>query len=704
MKSFLLATIDDLKRLVTKKGVRRLLSTLARWCIVGASRVAAFVRDEAGKIVRAPLRSLGRLGAPLLIVGSAYIFLYNVFSNDIFIDDAEIQGAAKERGFTGEILTQAAIAMMPSVAASRLDALPDFDAKFLQLIERRSSRHDSELVCNDRFPILPPDYSFYLAALPRAEMSSRTPDQVVSSQSLSIKKLAYWARERFGLNTARQLKPVLYADGDQFIVKVVPVPLDAGERKQVLAKLDDAPRVLAGLLLDFLLPELLATETAGAGLSDAAHFVFPLGSAELFLADRQKVLFVSNVFIGTQLERSRTHASRGAAYTQWEAVNRQILAETDYRRYGQLASLLKVGLAERIVMAEIHRKRAAGASQQETAALHRKHLGEYENELSRTVAGRIVLTMLDIRRGDMTAYARRLDDLLKEDVIRTPGRTVPHVDLVSFLAMILLEEGRYEEAGKILASPRWADHGIDRSNTDSAIVFRALRSVVRVAQNDPSEFTALVDGRFGERPCAQYMASSLIDTSSRLGGQDAAALTDLLKTLRRSYEHLERSGLRSFAFYNAWGSLETRVGDPEAAFGKFEKAMRYEGDHEWALLNWGLAALNANRLDVAREKYAKSLEIGTVPMAVLGFMNVLIRQEDAGAYLDAFEKYTDVLGVFDHAYRSDFERFAIIFSCRAGRPLKSTVLRRGELIALQGETIQLDEVRREACAPDNQPK
>lgn len=704
MKSSLVAAVRKFKQVLAKAGTRHFLASLSQRALAGIVRVAAFVRRELGQIVRSPAKSLGRLGAPILIVGSAYIFLYNVFSNDVFVDDAEIQGAAKERGFTGEILTQAAIAAMPSVAGSRLDELPDFHAGFLQLIDRRSDRFDSERVCNNQFPLVQSDYGLFLAALPRPEMSSQTPDQVVSSQSLSIKKLAYWTRERLGFRTARQLKPVLYSDGDRFVLKVVPVPPHIGERKQTFDKLDDAPRILARLLLDFLLPELLATELAGTGLTSAGNFVFPLTVAEHFLMDRQKVLFVSNVLISTQLERSRTFASRRPLYVQWEAANRQILAETDYKRYGDLAIFLKVGVAERIFAAELFRGMKVGAPQTNPAALHKKHLGKYEDELAKTPAGRIGLTLLDIRRGDMKAFALRLDGLLKERVVRADGEIVSPIDIASFAAAVLIEEGHYGEAGKILLSPRWTADGIDRSKADSAMLFRALRSVVRVSQGDPSEFSALVDGRLGAFPCIQYMASSHVYDAWRFGRVDKAAHPDLLRALRVSFGQLEKSGLRNFAFYNTWGTLETEAGDPEAAFGTFEKAMRYEGDHEWALLNWGNAAIQAGKTDLAREKYAKSLKLGTIPKAVAGLLNALLGQEDATAYLDAFEKYALALGVFDHPVRSDLERIAIIFSCRIDRPLKTSVLRQGERIVLQGETMAPDDLRREACAPGNKPR
>jgi hypothetical protein len=82
-------------------------------------------------------------------------------------------------------------------------------------------------------------------------------------------------------------------------------------------------------------------------------------------------------------------------------------------------------------------------------------------------------------------------------------------------------------------------------------------------------------------------------------------------------------------------------------------------------------------------------------------LKTLQRQSDIRAYLETFGKYAERLEFFTHEERSELERNAIIYSCRLGRPLKSSVLRSGEDIIVAGEARSRERIRKEACEEAN---
>ena len=118
----------------------------------------------------------------------------------------------------------------------------------------------------------------------------------------------------------------------------------------------------------------------------------------------------------------------------------------------------------------------------------------------------------------------------------------------------------------------------------------------------------------------------------------------------------------------------------------------------WVLLNWGSAALDHGDIDLAREKYQKSLEFGLVPKAAHGLLRALWGQGDSKAYLENFEKYSETIkDVYEYPVRSEFERAAITFSCGLERSIKSSVLDLKEGILIEDKIIPREEFKKMAC-------
>ncbi len=699
MNSSLYRWLKTLKRKFYLGRAYGYVKSIGQYSMKILSSLLSIACDKIQKFLRNPLRALGGLVKLILFVLSVIIFAYILLTNDIFIEGTEIQGAAKDHGFTGEMLTERAIAMMSVVARQRLNMLPNWNGRFLQIYEQSFDEYETEKVCNTTLPLAESDFGLILAELPRTAMSSKTPDQVLSSQSVSIKKLAFWIREKIGLGLARQLKPVLYSQGDQFFMKVYPTPSETSERILSFEKMDDAPRILASLLLDFLSPELLATELAGNGMAPD-NSSFPHRAANLFLSDKQKELFVLNMFIATQLEFSKSHADRNSKYIEFESNNQMLLEEIDFRRYGDLAVLLQTFLAERIVIAECYK---AGKSCN-YFDLHEKYIGKYRKDLERTTPGQMLLTFLDIRRGDMSSYRQQLNNLLDQEThLATGDNSVSTLDFVSFVLALLLEVKQFDEANKLLSTPRISRLDPNKAAEKTAIVFRSVLAILKVQQGDPSEYQQLIAEHFRGMPCAEWMTTSKIYYMWKSGALDRSTMPTLSNTMSKSFSHIEKDGLRSFDFYNTWGNIESNAGNYMSAYKKFEHALLFEGDHGWALLNWGWAALKTHgELALARRKFLESLEIGTIPSAVHGLLITLWQQEDGKAFLDIFEKYSETLkDVYEHPVRSNLERGAIYFSCRLRMSRKLSILHRDEGVLFNGVTHRRDQFQKEVCEAQN---
>ncbi len=640
------------------------------------------------------LDSIPKIVSILLFAGFLCFLSYYVFSDQIFIEDVEIQGEAKEQGHTGELLTEQAIALMPSIIKQRLDSIPT-NASFLEMIKRHSDIYEAEHTCNFTIPIFPPDYGRFITGINRVEMSSKTPDQVITSQSVSIKKLAYWIRKNLNMGIVRQLKPILWKQNEKFIIKINPIPYVVTEQQRTLDKSDDAPKVLATLLLDYISPEILAAELVGYGLTSSENFIFPIETAKNFLNDRQKQLLIANAQLSSQLDFSKTQSNIISKYVFFEKHNQMLLDELDFRPFGQYGVIVKTAIANRVLKAKCY----VNCSNKIVDG----YIGNYRKELEKSPYGQITLLFLDSSRSDMSFFYSALERLLKKDLRKETDGLFSNLEVALVASSGLIQRGEYHEALKILETPLPKTFDFEIEPKISVTAYYSLKAGLKALQGDLTEYKQIQAENFGGIPCAELIVTSAL--SQAISEREKykinitkSQLSELVTDLLASYERLEKNGIMSFIFYNQWGSIEKENGDYKTAYKKYEQALRFEGDHDWVLLNWGYAALTNGEFQLAREKFLQSLKFGEAPSAVKGLLLTLWYQGDKKVFVDKFEKYSESLSVYSHAERSDLERGAIAFSCELGLKLTKSVLSQDEGIIFEGKTMPRLQFKKMFCA------
>ncbi len=661
-----------------------------RWFKAIPAWLWRFIHTRLLAFLQHPFKTLAELVGPALLIGSAIIFGYNIIADDIFIDDVEIQGEAKDHGFTSEMLAQQAIELMPSILQERFADL-SYQQPYLQLIERKSDRYKTEYVCQNNLPLLKDEYKFFLPELQKAAMSSQTLEQIVSSQNLSIKKLAYWVRQIVGKKRPKQLKSLVWWEKNQYIMKVHPTPW-VEDIQVPFERLADAPRLLANSFVDYLFPELVAMEKIAQGFRQKDHFEFSRNVANNFLADKQKSLLIENTIIGGYLENSKTNADINAKYKFFRSHNQALLNQLDFSSWGAQAAVIQALIANRIVRAEC-------VDACDEKYIRAKYLDPYRAELQKTSAGQAVLMMLGTE-ADLDNFINRLANLQYEEITPNDNGTVNKFDVILLAVNRLFNEQKYDKVLQIIDNPQVLKLvGSGSPNTEMA--FREIHASLHVLQGDFGEYQQLLKENFGDLPCAEWDTTSFLDSELKNNKAfNTAQQEQLTRLLSESYSRLEKNGIKNFHFYNNWGNFEKRNGHYESAYHKYDQALHYEGDHTWALLNWGYAAVGNQDYPLAREKFLESLQRGTIPETVYGLLRTLAAQNDRKVYLDNFERYFKKLKSFKLVERSMIEQHAILISCQlTGKPPKVSVLATNEGIIVEdnNKTIPRSEYIKHHC-------
>jgi hypothetical protein len=621
-----------------------------------------------------PIQFIGGLSLILTFLASTAIFFNNFFTNAVLIDDVQIASDVKGALFDGRTLTKTAIAMMPAVAMERIRSTSNDNARLYDIIERRSESYETERVCNPRFQ-LKQSNGIFLLGLQRGAMSSETLDVVATAQNFGLRKAAFFVRQSLG-REARELRPFLSTKGDKFEIGIVPSPLETAPRSLAIESLsiEDAARAFSSLLLDYLSPELLAAEFLNDGGKD---FSRPWVTAHDFLKDKQKELFILSIQASSRLENSRTAADLDSNYVALEPINKRILNQTDFSRYGDTAAVMRLFVLERLMKAELFRAFSEKKSL-DPQQVYAKYIAPYTKELERSIDGRIVLSLYDINLGYTGRFRTRLDNILAGNVARDTEGRFTDIELIAFFRTVLIQQQKFKEAEQLLSLPQIRNIDLADLEPKLAIELRSLQALQNVYLGDTSAFERLVDERFGDHLCAEYFAINGLTQLLTTAALDPVFKQKLLDLITPGLVRMEDHKVVGFQFYNLWGMAENTAGHPQAAMEKFAKAVRFEGDHSWALLNWGNSARIDGDLKLAKKKYYESLDKGVVPMAVRGLLLTLKKQDDFIGYFDVFRKYSAALSSFEHAERSDFELYALSSACRQAKTAPPSILRPGE--------------------------
>ncbi len=625
-------------------------------------------------------------GAVIVLAGAGQ-FSYLLFTSKVFVEDVDIAQSLQGRGAAGGSLTEEALASMEIVAARRITALSRPDVQLMHMMERKAANLESDRVCNLEIATLEPAYDVYLKGLKLGLLSNTVPDKASSALEESLRKTAFWTREILGWD-ARVLRPLLHVDAEgKPFVSVRSTPVVGEPLSKPVEDLGQAGQVLASLLVDYLSPEILALEMLNDG---ANNYRVPWLIANIFLQDDQIAFRISVATSSRLLEASRSTADTWDWYSRFEDYNRRLLKELDFSAYGDSAAFVKLTVAQRLAATERLKKQRRG-ERIDQSALFDAYVKPYSKELEKSIPGEITLLVMDAKYGRKQEFERRLHSLLdRVQILRIPGvRGVITRDNIAFLGLsMMLAVGDIPAAKRFVASERF-EKWIPENRFQEA-GRQALLAVLEVAEGNLIKYRTLVGLDFFKNPCAEYLLVG------QIGGLNGAGLVDysknkpLLDLVRNSFSRLEKSGIKSFEFYEQWANLERISDNPKGAMALHEKALKFEGQHSWALLNWAGKALDLKELDVAREKYAASLKINVIPNAVDGYLRTLALLNESEEYLDSFNKYGPALSDFDVSRRSLLEAHALVVACNLGRVPKISLLAPGQSIVIEGKSYRFE--------------
>jgi tetratricopeptide (TPR) repeat protein len=576
------------------------------------------------------------------------------------------------------VLTETAIAGMKRVSAERARQAAFSGKRLLQILERKSDKFATERICNSTFQVEKFD-DLFIIGVQRGIMSSQTFDQIMTGKSAGLRQAAFVVRQRLGW-PARQLQLFLSAKGNRFEVRIEPSPPIVPALTQIIDSLDreEVSRAFSSLLLDVLSPELMAVEVLWHGSLDYSK---PKAIARDYLQDRQKELLISSISMGAQLETSRTQADRYSNYLNLRSENEKLLRELDFSRYGELGPILKATIVERIKTAErISRKSA-----------YSKYVAPIEAELNSSIAGKLMLSQYDLSLGQIDNFRTRVNNTLSQNASLPNEDRINEADLIIFFSGVAIGAEQWQEADKLLSQ---TETKLNEANSEErrkqVALISTLKAIKDVNLGVTTGYEKLAGQGFYGYVCAEYLAIASVFDVVAAKAVDEPIRQRMMAIILAGFERVSMGGIEGFEFFNNWGHAANQAGDHKLAISKYKEALKYEGDHVWALLNWGNAAFADGDFTGAREKYQESLAIGPVPNAIRGLLVTLYALRDMSAYSDTFNKYHQEIFVFDLKERSYLELFALRAACSQGMKPSSTVLHPDEALTIEEKQFGLE--------------
>jgi tetratricopeptide (TPR) repeat protein len=626
-----------------------------------------------------PKTLLSAIGFLVLVA----LFLYDLLTPSVFVEDVEIKGSANEKGFTAATLLASALDQMPQQSRRRIDFLRSPN-KFMEPYYVASPGFETSYICEKTMPLFSTANEVFSSGLQRALASSTALDQTIvtsSSKGSFIRRLAFYVRSKLG-RIPRRLTPVLYVHGDHLVLKVVPSPAVVAPLSRSFHDSEDAERVLSDLLIDFLSPTLRAAESFHHEQVD----VIPLSISAEFLEDQQKYLFILLLYSN---EMKTHHANYGLVNEALVNLNQKLLREMNFDLYGDAGPFLKLILSDRLAQAERWKQTQSGMIPDDRE-LFGRYILPLAKDLHRSVDGEIALAMFDLKYGLIQEFNGQLDQLVSRNLTGKTESGISNLELASFFIVGLIDTNNFEAAERLASPERVKQADLSSAQRKAALMFLSLRAVLDAHKGNLKGYIGLPKDRFSTYPCIEFMTITLLNMLSEDN-------PDLFRLIVETFPKLEAVGLSSFEFYNQWGIAETNGHNYDAAMQKFERALKFDGDNNWALLNWGHAAERKGDLELAREKYSQSLSKGPVLNAVYGLLSTAIKLNDGQAYLDTFEKYADMLQRSDYAHRSACQALASIFACQKGKKDLTNLIHNGEDLTYKGAKYRDTDLDTSTC-------
>ena len=383
--------------------------------------------------------------------------------------------------------------------------------------------------------------------------------------------------------------------------------------------------------------------------------------------------------MGALLEMSRTEADRPSNYLNLKSENEKLLRELDFSRYGQLGPILKANIVERITAAERTDRKNA----------YSKYVKPIEAELGASIAGKLMLSQYDISLGQLDQFRARVDSALLQNGSLSSEDRIDRTDLIIFFTMLAVAAEKWQEADKLLSQTesKLADVTSEERKRQLTLI-ETLKAIKDVNLGVTTEYEKLAGQGFSGYVCAEYLAITSVFNAIAGKAADDPIRQRMLPILLGGFERISTGGIAGFEFFNNWGFMADEAGNYDLAISRYAEALKYEGDHTWALLNWGKAAALSGDLAGAREKFRESLAIGTIPAAIKNLLLTLDALVDMSGYSETFIKYHESISILDLEARSYLELLAMRSACKQGKKSTATILRPDEALVIEGKEYE----------------
>jgi hypothetical protein len=608
----------------------------------------------------------------IILVISTIVITFTLVTKNIFIDDVVFEGEAAGKGEIGQKLLERAIALKDRNFEQRKENLNE--PSFLSIKENSSSEAKPSRSCNLTVD-LAADGTIFRSSYRGTEMSARALDAVVAKDSISLRKFAFQIREMVGWK-ARELSPVLSFASGEYVLTLHSSP-PAGEPKKIkFVNFDEASTYLSAAIVDYLSPELPASEDLRAGQRDFSdHHAI----AKKFLDDHQKSLLILYLQTIADFERRGRRSDLAQVLSRIVPVTRLLISKMDFNLYGAHGPIIKYFLYSRLVLFEVIKSRYNGTHLSPDESFL-TYIAPLADDLRKSRSGSAVLALSYINHQKFDEFF----DMFNKLMGRPDEKGISNIDLFLLYADAVIKEN--PKFVRRLISTEFANNyekGISpyklRSERDAA--FAAVFAIADLIDGDAQRFNRLEEMDFSKNTCAVLMLANHVHQFLEAGLLIQKNAKPVIERIASWFPRLEEAGLRNREFYEIWAQFSIYTGDAGRAVDLYDKSNEYDGDRAWGLLNAGSAALIAKDFGKAKERYAESLAIADIPKAVHGILLAHRELGDDEKYLDAYDRYFDGISLLDHIQRVEIEVNARLASCRLKREFKASIMQDGEKLA-----------------------
>lgn len=158
-----------------------------------------------------------------------------------------------------------------------------------------------------------------------------------------------------------------------------------------------------------------------------------------------------------------------------------------------------------------------------------------------------------------------------------------------------------------------------------------------------------------------------IDRASAVGYKfEKVSKEEIAKKAIRLLTSWHENGFGNFRFYNFFGSVASEIGEFDVARDMYNNALDYPGDHSWAYLNAGNAAVKDGQAEQALDLYEKSLDVALIPNAVYGLLSSLYVSEKHKLFVQHFKRYRSMLQDLSFEKKKKFSAMLMKSACHSG--------------------------------------